>query len=311
MAVQLICCSHSPLMNTDIEATDADAQSAFYASIDAAAQELAEFEPDLVVAFYPDHFLGFFYELIPAFCVGLAAESIEEFGVERAPLRVPKDLALACAQHLQANGFDPAISHSMSVDHGLTLPLIQLTGGLDRYDVLPIFVNCAGFPRPSFQRVRAFGAEVGRFLAGTGKRVVVTGSGGLSHDAPSARAANLTPERLIARRTRTADEQHAFEEMAVENARKMVNGETEALMPNEDWDLKFLESVVAFDEVALDALTDEDIEREAGYGTHEVRSWVAATAAAREMGNVASDVTYYQIIPEWITGMGVVVGREH
>jgi 2,3-dihydroxyphenylpropionate 1,2-dioxygenase len=310
MAVQLICCSHSPLMNTEIEASSPESQSEFYAGMETAARELAEFDPELIVAFYPDHFLGFFYELIPAFCVGLAAESIEEFGVESAPLRVSKDLALACALHLQGNGFDPAISHSMRVDHGLTLPLIQLTGGLDKYDVLPIFVNCAGFPRPSFQRVRAFGAEVGRFLAGTGIRVAVTGSGGLSHDAPSARAANLTPERLIERRTRTSEEQHAFEEMAVANARKMMNGETEAIMPNETWDKKFLEDFVTFNDGEIDALTDSAIEKDAGYGTHEVRSWVAASAAAREMGNVSADVLYYEIVPEWITGMGIVIGRE-
>jgi 2,3-dihydroxyphenylpropionate 1,2-dioxygenase len=310
MTVQLICCSHSPLMNTEIEATDAEAQKGFYAGIDAAAQELAEFDPELIVAFYPDHFLGFFYELIPSFCIGLAAEAIEEFGVKAAPLRVPKDIALACARHLQENGFDPAISHAMRVDHGLTFPLIQLTGGLDRYDVLPIFVNCAGFPRPPFQRVRAFGAEVGRFLAGTGKRVAITGSGGLSHDAPSARMANLSPERLITRRERTADEQGAFEQMAVANARKMMNGETEARMPNEGWDRQFLRDFVTFNADVLDALSDESIEEETGYGTHEVRSWVAAGAAAREMGNIAADTIYYSIIPEWITGMGIVVGRE-
>jgi 2,3-dihydroxyphenylpropionate 1,2-dioxygenase len=310
MAVQLICCSHSPLMNTDIEATDAAAQSAFYESIEAAAHELTEFEPDLIVAFYPDHFLGFFYELLPSFCIGLAAESIQEFGVEREPLRVPKDLALACARHLQANAFDPAISHSMSVDHGLTLPLIQLTGALDRYDVLPIFVNCAGFPRPSFRRVRDFGAEVGRFLASTGKRVVVTGSGGLSHDAPSARVANLTPERLIARQERTAQQQQAFEVLGVETSKRMQSGESEALMPNEDWDRRFLDSIVGFKVAELDALNDEDIERETGYGTHEVRSWVAAAAAAHAMGDVTAAVTFYRIIPEWITGMGVMVGHE-
>ena len=32
------------------------------------------FTPDLVVVFGPDHFNGFFYELMPAFCIGTAAE---------------------------------------------------------------------------------------------------------------------------------------------------------------------------------------------------------------------------------------------
>ena len=56
----------------------------------------------------------------------------------------------------------------MKVDHGITIPLYKLTGALARYDVLPVFINCAADPRPSFRRVRAFGAAIGEFLAGPG-----------------------------------------------------------------------------------------------------------------------------------------------
>jgi len=75
---------------------------------------------------------------------------------------------------LQSRDFDVAISHQMKVDHGTTIPLLKLTGALARYDVLPIFVNCAAAPLPRFARVRALGEAIGR-LAFTPVRGMVRG----------------------------------------------------------------------------------------------------------------------------------------
>ena len=75
MAVQLICCSHSPLMTTDVEETQANLHAAFFNELETCATALHAFNPELVVVFGPDHFNGFFYELMPAFCIGTAAES--------------------------------------------------------------------------------------------------------------------------------------------------------------------------------------------------------------------------------------------
>src|ERR1700688_4840713 len=113
MPVQLTCCSHSPLMATDIEATDVEAQQRFFDAMDAAATRLAEFDPDVVVAFYPDHMIGFFLDLMPVFCVGLTAESYTEFSMTSAPLRVPRELGTDLVRHLLSHGFDTAFSHKM------------------------------------------------------------------------------------------------------------------------------------------------------------------------------------------------------
>jgi 2,3-dihydroxyphenylpropionate 1,2-dioxygenase len=311
MPVQLTCCSHSPLMRTDIEATDAEAQEAFYASVDAAGERLRAFNPELIVTFYPDHMIGFFLDLMPSFCVGLSAQSAVEFGIEQKPLRIPKDIGAELVRRLHSSGFDTAFSHNLTVDHGVSLPLIQLTGSVDAYEVLPIFVNCAGDPRPSFQRVRLFGAEVGKFLAETGKRVAVIGSGGLSHDSPTSRIAKATPERFLRENKRSAEEQVAFEHLGVENARGVVAGSNQgSKLPSEEWDRQFLDSFVAFDERRLDGITDDELDNEVGGGTHEVRSWVAAAACAREMGPIESEVVFYKVILEWITGMAIVTGGD-
>ena len=161
MTVQLICCSHSPLMTTDVEESEQDVHAQFFQELSAASAALHAFNPDLVVLFGPDHFNGFFYELMPAFCIGTSAEGSKDWHLESGPLRVPRELALSCVRFLQARDFDVAISHQMKVDHGMTIPLYKLTGALARYDVLPVFVNCAADPRPSFRRVRALAGKRG------------------------------------------------------------------------------------------------------------------------------------------------------
>ena len=74
MTVQLICCSHSPLMTTDVEETERGVQASSSTSSISASAALHKFNPDLVVVFGPDHFNGFFYELMPMFCIGTAAQ---------------------------------------------------------------------------------------------------------------------------------------------------------------------------------------------------------------------------------------------
>ena len=247
----------------------------------------------------------------PAFCVGLEATSAVEFGIAAERLDVPSALPMALVRYLHGRGFDVAFSHKMIVDHGATLSLSQLLGSLTAKPVVPIFVNCGGDPRPSFRRVRELGAAVGEYLARAGQRVAIIGSGGLSHDSPSSRIAKVTPERFLRENRRSPEEQRQFELAGAENARRVVRGDgTASRMPNAAWDRDFLAAVVSFDVAALDAMTDEGLDREAGGGTHEVRTWVAAVAAARALGELDIGVVFYGLIAEWITGMGVVVGRE-
>jgi 2,3-dihydroxyphenylpropionate 1,2-dioxygenase len=312
MAVQLICCSHSPLMTTGIAESQQGVQAAFFNELKSCAAALEKFDPDLVVVFGPDHFNGFFYELMPAFCIGTAAEGTKDWHLEGGPLKVPRELAVACVRHLQSRDFDVALSHAMKVDHGITIPLYQLTGALARYAVLPVFINCAADPRPSFRRVRGFGAALGDFLATQDMRITVVGSGGLSHDPPTPRIDHSEPaktQRLVDRATPSQADLDAREGRVIQAARDLVNGGGPCLPPDEQWDRDFLQSFVDGRLSDFDAMTDAEIDRVAGFGAHEVRTWVAAAAAAQRMGNPQAELRYYQLVPEWITGMGIVVGQ--
>ncbi|MEJ8839888.1 DODA-type extradiol aromatic ring-opening family dioxygenase [Ramlibacter sp. AN1133] len=316
MNVQLILCSHSPLMRKNMRETHAGAQAAFMETMQRVSQELARFEPEVVVCFGPDHFNGFFYDLMPSFCIGVKAEGTHDWGIPGGPLRVPSDLALACVRHLHRHEFDTAISHEMKVDHGSTVSLLQIAGALDRYPVLPIFVNCAADPRPTLRRSRAFGTEVGRFLLDRGlRRVAVVGSGGLSHDPPTPRLGTASEElakRLIRRAVPSAQELGMREARVMKAATELVDGTGPCLPPDPAWDAWFLGRITAWDVQALDAITDEELDTRAGYGGHEVRTWFAGSAAARALAaphELKAQQRFYKVIPEWLTGMGVVTGH--
>jgi len=70
----------------------------------------------------------------------------------------------------------------------------------------------------------------------------------------------------------------------------------------------FLDRLIRKDLTAFDAYTDEMMDREAGFGGHEGRTWVAAAAAMLAAGPFEMTLGYYRIILEWITGMAVVRG---
>ena len=74
MPLALVSMSHSPLLELSQPPAElaADVETAF----EAARTFIKEYDPELVVVFGPDHYNGFFYELMPQFCIGLAATSI-------------------------------------------------------------------------------------------------------------------------------------------------------------------------------------------------------------------------------------------
>ena len=175
-----------------------------------------------------------------------------------------------------------------------------------------MFINCAADPRPSFRRVRAFGAALGEFLAGQDMKITVVGSGGLSHDPPTPRIDHSEPtktQRLIDRVAPTQAELDARESRVIKAARDLVIGQGPCLPPSEQWDRNFLQNFTGARLEAFDTMSDAEIDRVAGFGAHEVRTWVAAAAAAQKMGDPRAELRYYHLVPEWITGMGIVTGQ--
>ena len=126
MPLRLECLSHTPLHGyfdpaPEIVAEVERAQAAARARVEA-------FDPELVVLFAPDHYNGQFYDLMPAFALGVEARAIGDFKSLAGPLAVPKEISLACARHVLDSGVDLAVSYRMQVDHGFAQALEVLTG---------------------------------------------------------------------------------------------------------------------------------------------------------------------------------------
>ena len=140
MTTSLICASHSPLLYCYArEPEDWDGlQQAFAAR----AQAIAEFDPELVIAFGSDHFNGFFLNTMPAFCVGVSAEATTDIGGFAGPLNVPEETAISCVEYLRANDIDAAVSYSMTVDHAFSQTITIMLGSLTARPVIPVFINC-------------------------------------------------------------------------------------------------------------------------------------------------------------------------
>lgn len=308
MNVHLECLSHTPLLG-HFDPPQAVLDDVF-ALQRAARERIAAFKPELVLLFSPDHFNGFFYDVMPSFCIGTGAHAIGDFGSLAGTLDVPFELATGCATAVIEDGVDVALSHDMQVDHGMAYPLEHLIGSLARYPVIPVFINAVARPLPTFRRARMLGEAIGRWARGTGKRVLLIGSGGLSHQPPVPEYAEA-PEP-VRRSLDGAGYTLSAEERALRTSRTIAAGRAFAedqrtLHPlNPAWDQGFLDMLEAQTYRQLDNVPNDLVSALAGRSTHEVKAWLAAFAALSAYGPYRTGHRYYREIPEWIAGFGAL-----
>ncbi|MCX7892927.1 MAG: class III extradiol dioxygenase family protein [Burkholderiales bacterium] len=168
----------------------------FFAGYPPAREWLAKARPDVVVAFYNDHGLQFFLDKMPTFAVGAAPEyrhADEGWGIPTvAPFRGDPELSWHVIERLIAEEFDLTTCQEMLVDHAFTVPMSLLWPDVDAWPVrvVPIAINTVQYPFPSPARCFRLGQAVGRALEAWDRdvRVLVLGTGGLSHQLDGERA---------------------------------------------------------------------------------------------------------------------------
>jgi 2,3-dihydroxyphenylpropionate 1,2-dioxygenase len=303
------CLSHSPVMSLR-PLGDARADEVSGALADA-RQAMAAFDPELAIVFGPDHYNGFFYDLMPPFCVGVAATGVGDYATPEGPLNVDRETAMQLHRALLASDFDIAVSHDMHIDHGFTQALDHLFGDASRAFV-PVFINCIASPVASCRRAIALGTAIGRYCKTTGRRVAFIGSGGLSHDAPLPNMDSVPPElrhKLIERRLLEPAERAERETRTLDAADRFAANQPPLAPLNEAWDRGFMRDLAAGRWEDFAALADVDITREGGRSGHEIRTWLAAFAALRAFGEYTVEQIAYAKAPEWIVGYGAMRAR--
>ncbi|MDV7210318.1 3-carboxyethylcatechol 2,3-dioxygenase [Azotobacter beijerinckii] len=311
MTLKLKCLSHTPLRGLN------DPGAEVVAEVDAvlarSRAEVEAFDPELIVIFAPDHYNGLFYDLMPPFVIATAAESVADYRTLPGPLSIPRDLALDMARFILDSDVDIALSHRLQVDHGCTQTLEEMTGSLTRYPVIPIIINSVAPPFAPYRRIRKLGEAVGRFVASLNKRVLILGTGGLSHEPPVpllSGAPEEIAEFLIAGRNPTPEARAARQARTIAAGQVYGSADCPLTPLNVDWDLAFIDLLVQGRLDEIDDFRIEEISRAAGRSTHEIRTWVAAFAALAAGGAYRARQDYYRAINQWIAGYGVVSAEQ-
>lgn len=155
---------------------------------------LEEVKPDVAVVFYNDHGLNFFLDKMPTFAIGAAAEyrnADEGWGIPTLPpFKGEPDLSWHLIDHLVDKEFDITSCQEMLVDHAFTIPLKLFWPTHIPVTTVPVCINTVQFPLPSSKRCMALGQAVGDAIRAwdSSKKVVVIGTGGLSHQLDGERA---------------------------------------------------------------------------------------------------------------------------
>ena len=173
----------------------------FFKGFDYVHYWLARAKPDVAVVFYNDHGLNFFLDKMPTFAVGAAAEYRSEDEGWGIPVSrpVPGDPALSwhLINALVADEFDVTMCQDMLIDHAVTIPMALIWPGATwPVKIIPIEINTVQHPLPSLARCLKLGRSIGRAieLYEQDLRVVVIGTGGLSHQLDGKRAGFINKE---------------------------------------------------------------------------------------------------------------------
>ncbi len=258
--------SHAPLIARDWEILPQVRKDEITTNFRELGRRVAASRPDVIIELSPDHWVNFFLDNLPAICIGVGEthEPPAEPFMKNFPFPLVGHPGLG--QHLLesalAQDFEPSVSHHLRLDHGFCIPLWRMElPHLPK--IVPIVVNDLEPPMLSVTRCFAWGKFLARAIASFPERTL--------------RVAILATGGLS----------HSIGEKTMGDI-------------DERFDRACIDAFRAGDEAKIVALLDRDMVA-AGNGTHEVRNWVIAHAAA---GGRGFDLIDYRAVPEVYVGCG-------
>jgi protocatechuate 4,5-dioxygenase beta chain len=191
--------SHVPAIGAAIDnkRTEEPYWKRVFSGFEKSKEWMAKAKPDVAIVVYNDHASAFSVEMIPTFALGCAAEfppADEGWGPRPVPVvKGHPALASHIAQSVILDEFDLTIVNKMEVDHGLTVPMNLLFGSPQEWPcpVIPLAVNVVMYPPPTGHRCYMLGKAIRKAVEESypeDLRVVVFGTGGMSHQISGPRA---------------------------------------------------------------------------------------------------------------------------
>ena len=243
--------SHAPGITGRADLCDnTEMRDAFYAKLDQQRQDIEDCGAEALIVIAAEHFANFFMNNMPAFCIGIA----ERYS---GPIEDPDWLKIEKTTVPGAPDLGTRLTREVmqTVDVAYAEEwkfdhgiMVPLNFLTPRYDlsVIPVNINCQGPPLTPLHRAWAFGEALRRACDSVPEKIALVGTGGISHWP-------ATPD----------------------------SGKI-----NEEWDRDFLDRLMRQDKAALLSYTDGDTYDVAGQGGFEIRTYIAAAAAAGGPGEL-------------------------
>lgn len=222
----------------------------FYAKLDEQRMAIEQSGAEALIVVAAEHFANFFMNNMPAFCLGIAKQY-------SGPIEDPAWLGIEKTTIPGAPALGTRLAkeimHTVDIAYAEEWQfdhgiIVPLHFLTPRFDlpVIPVNINCQGPPLTPLHRAWAFGRALRSACNQVPQKVAVVGTGGISHWP-------ATPD----------------------------SGKI-----NEAWDREFLDRLMRQEKTALLSYTDEETYRDAGQGGFEIRTYIAAAAAAGGPGTL-------------------------
>lgn len=256
--------SHAPLIAREWDRLPAAASERLSAAYLALGREMARARADIIIEIAPDHWTNFFIDNLPSVCIGVGAEHEgprEPFmaAFPHKTLRGDAGFGTHLLRTALERGFEPSVSHRLALDHGFCIPLWK--SGLDPLPaIVPLILNALEPPMPTVARCAAWGELLAQAIASYPLDVRI---GVLASGGLS----------------------HSIGEATMGDI-------------DETFDRGCIAALASPDPHALIDYLDVELPR-AGNGSHELRNWVVAQAAA---GGRPFTLLDYYALPEVYVG---------
>lgn len=254
-------CSHAPGITGRAERAPDDAPD-LYRAFDEMRDAMMATKPDAVIVLAAEHFANFFMNNMPAFAIGMGEKYV-------GPIEDPEWLKIP---RREAKG-DPDLGKRIVQEVMQTVDVayceewnfdhgiivpLHFLDPKNELRVIPANINCQGPPLTPLHRAWAFGEALRRACDAVPERIALVATGGISHWPATPDSGRI----------------------------------------NEEWDREVLRRWCENDKEALLSYTDEETYRDGGQGGFEIRTFIAAAAAARGKGTVH----FYRPIPIFAVG---------